>query len=542
MRGGFWLISSVSVGRELEHISRINNMKITSKIFLLVALGLTLLAFNSAVAFFQLNRVEHQFVAVANRDIALMEVVNKLHQQQLEQKVLFEKLKGVAEELSSPEIIDSRREYLKDYLRGLHELCGELLKRSAVTMTQGRFLLGEQSARLDDIGRGYQAYQTLILYTIDQIERGDFQLSFEHLEDFARKESILSEQLGIFLKDIEEWVAQSVAKAQAQVQSTAQLLWGVLGGSVLICGVWAWFIMAGIRKPLDNLIQATHQIGQGNFAVHLKTDSRDEIAAVSASVNQMSVQLEEFKKKLEEQNQTLTATNRELDRFVHTASHDIVGPLTAIVGYGAYLEQHYADVLDQRGKDCVAGVRKGASRMNKMVKDLLELTRVTRVKNPYALTSIKDVVEAARANCDFAINQSGCQVMIDEGLPTIVCDPIKLTIIFTNLIENAVKYSAKNDNQPKQVRVGYHRLDACHEFFVKDNGIGISPEHHQDIFDLFSRLHTRDEYDGVGAGLAIVKAAVEDHGGQVRVESLKGQGATFIFTIPNNLAPYRPII
>ncbi len=516
-------------------------MKITSKIYLLVVLGLAVLAFNSGMAFFQLNRVEQQFAAVARRDVTLMEVVNKLHQQQLEQKVLFEKLKGVAEELNAPETIDSRLTYLKDYLKGLHELCTALLQQTELTMAEGRVLLGDQAYRLDDISKGYQEYQQLILSTIDDIERGGFQLSFEHLEDFSRKESKLADQLKVLLGDIQTWVLQSVSQAEQQVQSTAQLLWGVLAGSVLVCGVWAWFIVAGIRRPLDQLVQATHQIGRGDFAVNLKVNSKDEIAAVSASVNSMSVQLTEFKKQLEEQNQTLAATNRELDRFVHTASHDIVGPLTAIVGYGAYLEAHYASLLDQRGKDCVAGVRKGASRMNKMVKDLLELTRVTRIKNPYTLTSVQEVVEAALANCDFAVNQVACQVAIEGPLPAIVCDRIKLTIIFTNLIANAVKYSAKQA-QGGRVQVGYRALNEGHEFFVKDNGIGIPPEHHQDIFDLFSRLHTKDEYDGVGAGLAIVKAAVEDQGGRVRVESLKGQGATFIFTIPNNLAPYMPII
>lgn len=517
-------------------------MRISNKIILLVVLALAVLAFNSGLAFFQLNRVEGEFVSVARRDVALMEVVNKLNQEQLQQKVLFEKLKNVAEELNSGQVSDSRRVYLQDYLKGLHEACVLLLERAEIAITQGRDLLGVQAPKLDDIKHGYQEYQALILNMIDAIEKGNFQLSFEHLEDFARKEASLAQQLQDLLKDIEGWVAQSVIKAQRVVRDTQRLLGLVFVVSILICIGWAWFIMRGIRRPLSALIEATRQIAQGNFKVNLKADSADEIAAVSKSFNSMSVQLQESTQKLEEQNESLAKTNRELDRFVHTASHDIVGPLTSIVGYGAYLEQHYANSIDQRGKDCIAGVRKGAMRLNKLVKDLLELTRVSRIKNPYTQTDVGRVVEVALANCDFAIHQSNTKVMVDDHLPVIVCDSIKLTIIFTNLIGNAVKYSAKNNPQGGQVYIRYRRQDNKHEFIIQDNGIGIPPEHHQAIFELFSRLHRNEEYEGAGAGLAIVKAAVEDHGGSIRVESALGQGASFIFTIPDHLPQYRPII
>jgi light-regulated signal transduction histidine kinase (bacteriophytochrome) len=249
-----------------------------------------------------------------------------------------------------------------------------------------------------------------------------------------------------------------------------------------------------------------------------------------------------FKQNLEEiskQKKDLEKLNLELDRFVHTVSHDIVGPLTTIVGYAAYLEGQYSQQLDNQGQNCIKGVRKGAGRLNVLIKDMLELTRMSRVKNPYTRVFIQQVIDAAIANCDFMIRQASANIEIEKKIPEIVCDRIKITAVFSNLISNAVKF-AKAD-VPPVIKIGWNETLKEYEFYVEDNGIGIDPRHHQEIFDIFKRLHTADQYTGSGAGLAIVKAALEDQGGRVRVESSLGQGAKFIFTIPKNLAPSKPL-
>ena len=231
--------------------------------------------------------------------------------------------------------------------------------------------------------------------------------------------------------------------------------------------------------------------------------------------------------------------NQELDRFVHTVSHDIVGPLTTIVGYAAYLEGKYSQQLDDRGRDCIKGVRKGAGRLTVLIKDMLELTRMNRVKNPYTRILIQQVVDAAIANCDFMIRQSGAVVKVEGKLPEIVGDRIKITAVFFNLISNAIKFAKAN--VPPVIKIGWNETREGYEFYVEDNGIGIDPQHHQEIFDIFKRLNPEDQYGGSGVGLAIVKAALQDQGGRVRVESTPNQGAKFIFTIPKNLIPAKPL-
>ena len=124
-------------------------------------------------------------------------------------------------------------------------------------------------------------------------------------------------------------------------------------------------------------------------------------------------------------------------------------------------------------------------------------------------------------------------------MPEIVCDRIKITAVFFNLISNAVKFAKAG--VPPVVKISWNETQKEHEFCVEDNGIGIDPRRHQEIFDIFKRLHPADQYGGSGVGLAIIKAAVEDQGGRVWVESTPGQGAKFIFTIPKNLTPAKPL-
>ena len=120
-------------------------------------------------------------------------------------------------------------------------------------------------------------------------------------------------------------------------------------------------------------------------------------------------------------------------------------------------------------------------------------------------------------------------------LPTVYCDPVKITEVFVNLVDNAIKFSSKNNPPNPIVEIGYTDKGTFHEFSVKDNGIGIDPQYKEEIFGLFRRLHTRGEYEGTGAGLNIAKRIVEDHQGRIWVESELGKGAIFYFTIPKEI-------
>ena len=179
------------------------------------------------------------------------------------------------------------------------------------------------------------------------------------------------------------------------------------------------------------------------------------------------------------------------------------------------------------------GINRGAGRLRDLIEDLLALTRLSRVQNPYEEASIQQAVEAVLERLEIPIRETGTRVVLDTALPAVWCDRIKITEVFYNLINNAIKFSSGGPSRP-EIHIGCRIKEGQgHEFYVRDNGIGIDPAHHQEIFGIFKRLHAADQYTGTGAGLTIVKNIVEDHGGTVSVESEEGRRATFYFTIPD---------
>jgi len=325
-----------------------------------------------------------------------------------------------------------------------------------------------------------------------------------------------------------------------------------LVGSILGSSIIAILIILSISRPLKRLEDAARRIGDGNFDIEVNVKAKDEIGNVGEAFNTMTKKLFEYKQAIESKNDQLAKNlkitedqkkdlekvNKELDRFAHTVSHDLRAPLTGIAGYGAYLVKNFKEKLDERGKGCLEGIERSANRMNALINDLLALTKISRVKNPYEDISVSEIVNPILERLEFTINELDAKVIIQDNLPTIRCDRIKLGEVFLNLINNAIKFSSKNTKENKNqltVEVGCNDKENVYEFFVKDNGIGIAKEHHGDVFGVFKRLHNVREYDGTGAGLSIVKNVVEDHGGEVWIDSQAGDGATFYFTIPKKL-------
>ncbi|MCH7591072.1 hypothetical protein IIB34_08580, partial [PVC group bacterium] len=139
------------------------------------------------------------------------------------------------------------------------------------------------------------------------------------------------------------------------------------------------------------------------------------------------------------------------------------------------------------------------------------------------------------------IKKHKVEMVIPPNIPVVCCDRIKMTEVFLNLINNGIKFSSKDNPGHPCVEVGYESEADNHKFFVKDNGIGIDPKYHDQIFGMFKRLHSNAEYEGTGAGLGIVKKVIEDHHGRIWIESVVGQGATFVFTIPKELKEKKKI-
>jgi PAS domain S-box-containing protein len=233
----------------------------------------------------------------------------------------------------------------------------------------------------------------------------------------------------------------------------------------------------------------------------------------------------------------LTAKNAELERFTYTVSHDLKSPLVTIKGFLGYLEQDAISGNVERLKGDTKRIANAVDKMSQLLDDLLELSRVGRLMNAPELIPFDEIVQDAIETVRGRLDLNGVTVRItasqdaQTSLPALYGDRQRLIEVLQNLLDNAAKYMG---NQPHpRVEIGQYDEDAERGkpiFFVRDNGMGIAPEHHERIFGLFNKLDPTSE--GTGIGLAIVKRIVEFHGGRVWVESEPGMGATFYFTLP----------
>ena len=237
------------------------------------------------------------------------------------------------------------------------------------------------------------------------------------------------------------------------------------------------------------------------------------------------------RKQMEERLQQITAemqrSNTELEQFAYVISHDLQEPLRMVSSYTQLLAKRYSNKLDDDADEFISYAVNGAKRMQTLLHDLLEYSRVGTRGKPFSPVNCEHVVEQAMANLKIAIKECSASVSYDT-LPTVIGDEGQLVRLFQNLIGNALKF--RQDEAP-QVQITAQRRNNIVTFSIKDNGIGIDPQHSQSIFEIFRRLHTREEYPGTGMGLAICKKIVERHGGHISVQSQPGQGSTFYFSV-----------
>ena len=241
-------------------------------------------------------------------------------------------------------------------------------------------------------------------------------------------------------------------------------------------------------------------------------------------------QIERSNKDLQRRAAELAEANAQLEQFAYVASHDLQEPLRMITSYLQLVEKRYKGKLDSDAEEFIEYAVDGAARMKRMINDLLAYSRVTSVGQPLELTHCEDVLANALANLEIAIRDDDALVTYDP-LPTVMGNSTQLMALLQNLIGNAIKF--RSEQQPC-IHISAEQTENEWLFSIRDNGIGIAPEHWEKIFDIFSRLHSRDKYPGSGIGLAICKKVVEQHGGRIWIESQPGSGTTFFFTIPRH--------
>ncbi len=226
--------------------------------------------------------------------------------------------------------------------------------------------------------------------------------------------------------------------------------------------------------------------------------------------------------------ENLKRSNEDLERFAYIASHDLQEPLRSVISFSQLLERRYKRQIDADADEYINYIVEGGKRMQALVSDLLEYSRVNTRAEPFQTTNFDKVLESAIQNLQYAIMNTGA-IIESTPLPVLKVDPEQVRMVFQNLISNAIKFRR---DDPPCIRISAKKIQDMWMFAFQDNGIGIDSAFYDRIFVIFQRLHTRNKYPGTGVGLAIVKKIIERHGGRIWVESEIGKGSTFFFTLP----------
>jgi signal transduction histidine kinase len=280
-------------------------------------------------------------------------------------------------------------------------------------------------------------------------------------------------------------------------------------------------------------VQILHQDGNKRFiqqvAFPIRTAKGFMLGSIIRDITtqkQIEIERESLIRKLESQ-------NAELERFTYTVSHDLKAPLVTIRGFLGYLIDDAKSGKLERMQDDIQRIERATDKMQSLLKDLLELSRVGRLINSPEEIEFEALVHEAIDMTSGVLEKQGVQVEVASDLPNVRGDRQRLLEVVQNLLDNAAKFMGDQPNP--QIEIGqYGEEDDMLIFFVRDNGIGIAPKHHEEVFGLFNKLNLQIE--GTGVGLALVKRIIEFHGGRIWIESEAGQGSTFYFTLPNHNA------
>ena len=235
-------------------------------------------------------------------------------------------------------------------------------------------------------------------------------------------------------------------------------------------------------------------------------------------------------RELAEKNARLEGSNRDLEHFAYIASHDLQEPLRKIQAFADRLAKQFTGVLDDQGRDYLTRMTGAAARMQRLVEDLLSLSRVSTKRNPVESIDLAPLVQDVLVDLEFRLRTTHGRVEVAE-LPRIEGDPVQIRQVFQNLIGNALKFH--RPDEPPVVRVSARSLDPdTIEIAIEDNGIGFEAKDAEKVFLPFQRLHGRMQYEGTGIGLTICQKIVERHRGTIRAESAPGMGTRFIVTLP----------
>ncbi len=394
-----------------------------------------------------------------------------------------------------------------------------------------------QQARVRTIGKQIRNYDVIWATTVVQIVRED---GFDEAQSQVETDGGRS-RIDDIRTQFERLFSRERAVIAAREDSAERLSARAIGlgisGLVLVIAVAlgiTLYLRRSVLRPVRTVAEATGRLAAGDLSTRVPDQREDELGELARGFNSMADSLERSRSELERSNAELTRSNAELEQFASVTSHDLQAPLTTISMYTELLERRRgANGTAGGGRgadeiDLVEGIRGATQQARGLIRDLLEYSRAGRGQLALERVPAGRIVEQAIDALAGAIEAARAQMSVGE-LPVVLADRANLCRVFQNLIGNAVKFTTQ---ETPRVRIEAEREAEHWHFFVRDNGIGMNPEHARRIFEPFQRLHGEEDYPGTGIGLAVCERIIDQHGGRIWVSSTKDEGSVFHFTLP----------
>ena len=298
---------------------------------------------------------------------------------------------------------------------------------------------------------------------------------------------------------------------------------------VLFGGLGMMAFMSGVARRIEDVRAAAERLARGDDLGPTHA-AADELGALSRSLHEASHLLRDSDRQVRDQVVQLAALNQELEAFSYSVSHDLRAPLRHMTGFASLLQRSAVDRLTEKEARHMRTIIDAATRMGRLIDDLLAFARMGRAPLNRQRVSLETVVDEALQEVDGAPGGRAVSWHIHRPLPAVEGDPAMLRLVFVNLLSNAAKYAGGRAAPAVEVGVGGGPDETV--VYVRDNGVGFDMQYAHKLFGVFQRLHSADEFEGTGIGLANVQRIVRRHGGRVWAEGVVDAGATFFFSLP----------
>lgn len=299
-----------------------------------------------------------------------------------------------------------------------------------------------------------------------------------------------------------------------------------------------FFVIANkyVVTPVTQLEYAAIRVAQGDFDVTLPKGHNDELGQLTRSFGSMISNLNNAQKELRTTNEQLADSNKQLEMYILTISHDLKSPIIVMQNFLHMLIDTLSDKkLEDDQQMFLDRMEKNLKKMLVIIKDITDYFKLGKLNYELKPTYFQDIVDESLQRLDDVITEKNAKIITALSFPEVLADKERCVTVLVNLLSNALRFS--KDSQPPKIEIFYEEEQSCYRFFVQDNGIGIDPAYKDKIFDMFYTLKEVDVEHSSGVGLSMVKKIIEDHGGSIGVESQKGVGSTFYFTLEKAMPP-----